>query len=102
MKEGWVLIFMLKAFIFMLPFCAARLHVSIDLHASIPSPTRLLSYAHGFSSYARGFSIYAIGFCAYANPAFFVLPLSCLCSMGQVRGGGGWIVFDFMLAGVRV
>ena len=67
---------------------AAHLHVSIDLHASVPSPTGLFSYAHGFSSYARGFSIYAIGFCFYAKLFFLMLPSLSLCSIGQVGRGG--------------
>ena len=45
-------------------------NVPIDLHASILSPTRLFSYAHGFSSYARGFSIYVSGFCFFAKLTF--------------------------------
>ena len=47
-------------------FYAAHLHVSIDLHASIPSRTRLVSYAHGFSSYVRDFPIYGHGIFSYA------------------------------------
>ena len=55
--------------------------MSIDLHASIPSRTRLVSYPHGFFSYARDFPIhghgifsYAVGCSPYANLAFLYAP----------------------------
>ena len=72
-------------------FHAAHLHVFIDLHASILLPTRLFSYAHGFSSYARGFSIYAIGFCFYANLASFYSAPSPAYAPWARWDGGGWV-----------
>ena len=84
-----------------LKFYDVHLHVSIDLHVSIPLSTRFFLLRMD-SPLVREVSPSMLPASRSNLTLFFCCPLSLLCCVGQVGGWGGWALLLLCLRLVSI